>query len=99
MPWPPLCYACSALAAYIVMFFLPLCKLPLPLFTVAIFPYLRDKEPGKAIDHRLRKFNIIITLPPPALAALTRSCWPRVAMSLDTTPLLTALRNSSSAPW
>lgn len=39
---------------------LPLFKLPLALFAVIIFPYLRDKEPGEAVNYGLGKFNIII---------------------------------------
>lgn len=62
MPWPPLCYACSVVAAFIVMFFLPLRKLPLALFAVVVFPYLWDKEPGEAVNYRLWKFNIIISI-------------------------------------
>lgn len=31
--------------------------LPLALFTVVVFPYLRDKGPGKSFDNGLWKFN------------------------------------------
>ena len=40
--------------------FLPLRKLPLALFAVIVFPYLRDKKTGKSFYDSLRKFDFTI---------------------------------------
>ena len=40
--------------------FLPLRKLPLALFTIVVFPYLRDEEAGKGFYDGLWKFNFTI---------------------------------------
>ena len=39
---------------------LPLRKLPLALFAVIVFPYLRDEEPGKGFYDSLRKFDFTV---------------------------------------
>ena len=37
----------------------PCLKLPLPLFAVIVLPNLRQQKPGKRINNRLWKFQII----------------------------------------
>ena len=40
--------------------FLPLRKLPLALFAVIVFPYLRDEKTGKSFYDSLRKFDFTV---------------------------------------
>ena len=45
------------LVGFTFLCFLPLRKLPLSLFAVIVFPYLRDEKTGKGFYDGLRKFN------------------------------------------
>ena len=45
------------LVGFTFLCFLPLRKLPLALFAVIVFPYLRDEEAGKGFYNGLWKFN------------------------------------------
>ena len=47
------------LVGFTFLCFLPLRKLPLALFAVIVFPYLRDEEPGKGFYNGLWKFNFM----------------------------------------
>ena len=46
------------LVGFTFLRFLPLRKLPLALFAVIVFPYLRDEEPGKGFYDSLRQFDL-----------------------------------------
>ena len=48
------------LVGFTFLCFLPLRKLPLSLFAVIVFPYLRDEEPGKGFYNGLWKFNFMV---------------------------------------
>ena len=56
-----LLYIALTLADSLPVCCLPLRKLSLALFTIVIFPYLRDEEPGKGFYDGLWKFNFTIS--------------------------------------